>query len=442
MSTNSPAASVMTVQQAIEEAGRCLLCHDAPCSSSCPSATDPAKFIRQIRFYNFKGASRTVMGNNPLGGVCAVVCPTGDTCRGACLRTELDRPIDIDGLQAFAVAYGREHGVVTMERGEAKEQRVAIVGSGPAGLAAAAMLAQKGYQSTIFEARAEAGGMLRYGVPVHRLDDSVLDADLKDILDLEVEIKTDTMIDREDGAKKLLEEGYNAVFVAPGLWKANTLPIDGIELDGVTTALAFLDDARHKADTLENQVKDKVVCVIGGGSVAMDVCSSADMLGAKRIYVVALEGTNELPAQPEELQEAMEQGVRFRVQSQVDKILGDAGHVTAIEGREIEWIEAGKPIPANAKALDGSEFKLPVDIVVQAIGQAPAERVGQILTKAERNGRLFKADPEKQSTSVSKVFAGGDIVRGPATVVEAVADGKRAAEAIDLMFSQGQEVAS
>ena len=112
----------MTVQQAVEEAGRCLLCHDAPCSSACPGATDPATFIRQIRFYNFKGAARTVMGNNPLGGVCAAVCPTAETCRGACIRTELDRPIDIDGLQAFAVAYGREHGVVTMERGEAKKQ--------------------------------------------------------------------------------------------------------------------------------------------------------------------------------------------------------------------------------------------------------------------------------------------------------------------------------
>lgn len=430
----------MNLQQAITEASRCLLCHDAPCSSACPAGTDPGTFIRQIRFYNFKGAARTIIGNNPLGAVCAEVCPTADSCVGACLRTELDQPIDIGALQAFATAYGRQHGLQVMHKGEAKDQRVAVVGGGPAGLAAAAVLAQRGYGVTVFEARAQVGGMLRYGVPTSRLSESFLEADLQDILRLDVEFKTDQRIDADDGAKALLDQGFAAVFVAPGLWKGNSLPIPGADLDGVSTALAFLDDARHKPDQVRSQVQDKTVCVIGGGSVAMDVCTSAAALGAQRIYVVALEDMGDLPAQDEEVQECMGLGVRFRTQCQINSIVGD-GKVNAVKGQEIAWIEPGKLIPSNARPIEHSDFSLPVDVVVQAIGQGADPCLGQILKGAERAGHFLKADEQTLAISLKGLFAGGDIVRGPATVVEAVADGKRAAQAIDNMLSGSQEVA-
>ena len=228
MSTTHPTAehgTPMTVQQAIEEAHRCMLCHDAPCSTACPGGTDPAKFIRQIRFLNLKGAARTVLQNNPLGEVCAYVCPTEDTCVRACLRAGLDRPIDIDGLQAFAVEYGRAHGLKALEKAPARAEKVAVVGAGPAGLAAAASLGVYGYQVTVHEARAKLGGMLRYGVPESRLDDAKLDADLAEIRELGVEFKTSTVIESEDGAAKLLQDGYAAVFVAPGLWAPITLDL-------------------------------------------------------------------------------------------------------------------------------------------------------------------------------------------------------------------------
>ncbi len=430
----------MTVQQAVEEAHRCLLCHDAPCSKGCPGGTDPGKFIRQIRFYNFKGAARTVLGNNPLGGACAYVCPTGETCQAGCVREGLDRPIDIDGLQAFAVEYGRQHGLSVLERGEQLEQKVAVVGGGPAGITAAARLAQQGYAVTLFEARDKLGGMLRYGVPASRLDDAKLDADLAEIAALGVEVKTGTRIDRDNGAQALLDEGYAAVFVAPGLWKGFGLDLPGKDLDGVTTAVDFLDVARSNRAQAESLVKDQNVCVVGGGSVAMDVCSTAHMLGARRIYAVALEGMNELPAQPEELTEALAQGVLFRTMCQLEAITG-AGKIAGVEGHEIEWIEPGKPVPSNARSIDGTQFKIKVDTVIQAIGQAPSDSAGTIVTAAEKQGKLLKADADTQATSVAKVFAGGDFVRGASTVVAAVGDGKRAAAAIHKLLS-GKEVAS
>lgn len=431
----------LSLQQAIEEAHRCLLCHDAPCNQGCPGGTQPAKFIRQIRFYNFKGAARTVMQNNPLGGVCARVCPTEDTCVAACLREGLDRPIDIDGLQQFAVEYGRQHGLKPLRKGQQREEKVAVIGAGPAGLTAAARLAEFGYQVTLFEARAKAGGMLRYGVPQSRLTDQVLDADLAEILELGVTLKTDTKVSTENGAEELLREGYSAVFVAPGLWRPIALELEGSALEGVTTAVEFLQQCRRDEAAAKALVAGNNVAVIGGGSVAMDVTRCARELGAGRIYAIALESMTELPAMGDELHQAFADDVMIRPQSRVSKIVGAGGKVSAVEGVEIEWIEKGNPVPQNARVIDGSQFRIPVSVVVQAVGQAPTDSAGKIVAAANKQGSLLAADRETLATSVRGVYAGGDIVRGAATVVAAVGDGKRAAEAIHQQLGQGKEVA-
>jgi dihydropyrimidine dehydrogenase (NAD+) subunit PreA len=407
-----------TLQWAMEEAQRCLLCEDAPCSKGCPGSTDPARFIRQIRFQNYKGAARTVMGNNPLGGVCTYVCPTDETCTGACLREELDRPIDIDALQRFAVEYGRAHGVEPPAVADPREQKVAVVGAGPAGLTAAARLARRGYQVTVLEKRGEAGGMLRYGVPESRLPKHALRNDLDELIALGVTVELDHEVTGDDPAAELMAQGYDAVFVAPGLWRPIKLDLPGGDLAGNSTAVEFLDNNRAAPDMCADLVAGKNVAIIGGGSVAMDVARVARQHGAARLYAVALESINELPAQRDELAEANADGLQILGQHRVTRVLGDGGQVTGIEGVETEWVEPGKLVPSNARDVEGTAFTLKVGAVIQAIGQAP-----------ERGG-MIKADPETLNIAKPGAFAGGDIIRGAGTVIGAVGDGKRAAEAI------------
>ena len=435
----SPTGS-LTLQQALDEAHRCLLCHDAPCSSACPGGTDPGKFIRQIRFLNLKGAARTVLQNNPLGGVCAYVCPTEDTCTGACLRSGLDRPIDIDGLQRFAVEYGRQLGLQANQRGESRPGKIAIVGAGPAGLVTAAHLSTLGYDVTIFEAKDKPGGMLRYGVPPARLPEAALDADIDEILQLGVTLKSNTPIDGDDGAAKLLEEGYDAVLVATGLWKPYELDLPGKDLDGVANAIQFLGCVHTDPDRATAVVKGKNVAIIGGGSVALDVAQCARELGAGRIYAIALEGMTELPANEKELGQARRDGVVIKPQCQVTHILGEDGAVVGVEGVETEWIEPGKLVPNNARVIVGTSFKLRVGAVVQAIGQGPTDTVVKIISAVEKRGRFIRTDENTGATSVDRIYAGGDIVRGAATIVEAVGDGRRVANAIHQLLSGSKEV--
>lgn len=436
------ARSALTVQQAIAEASRCLLCHDAPCSQACPGGTDPAKFIRQIRFFNFKGAARTVLRNNPLGGVCAHVCPSAETCVKACLRTGLDRPIDIDGLQRFAVEHGRQVGLTALFPGEPRPEQVAVVGGGPAGLAAAARLAQLGYKVTLLEARGAVGGMLRYGVPASRLSDEALDADLAEILALGVEVRTGTALESENAALGLLGQGFAAVFVAPGLWKPAQLNLPGSELRGVSTALEFLALARTDAAAAQAFVEGRNVAVIGGGSVAMDVTHVARTLGARRLYAIALEGMAELPAAERELSLALADGVIVKPQCMVTRILGEGSTVVGVEGVETEWIEpGGKLVPSNARPIEGTSFRLRVGAVIQAIGQGPGPAVAGLVAAAATDRGLLVADERTRATSVARVYAGGDVVRGAGTVVQAVGDGARAAAAIHELLSGAKEVA-
>lgn len=425
----------LSLQQAVAEANRCLLCHDAPCSKGCPGGTDPGTFVRQIRFYNLKGAARTVLRNNPLGGACAAVCPVASTCVRECVRSGIDRPIDIDGLQSFAVRYGREHGVKALARGAARKEKVAIVGAGPAGLTAAARLAQQGYQVTLFEARPKAGGMLRYGVPPSRFEQRTLDADLDEILGLGVELHAGAPIKGDDGAAKLLDQGYQAVFAAPGLWRPYRLDVPGSDLKGVTTALDFLADMHSEVAKAAALVKGTNVAIIGGGSVAMDVARCCRELGAQRIYAIALESMTELPAQRDELDQAFKDGVVVKPQCQLARIVGASGAVAGVEGHETEWIEPGKLVPQNARPVEGTGFKLRVGAVIQAIGQGPSDEVGQILTQVKKSGPRWSVDETTQATAVKRVYAGGDVVRGAGTVVQAVADGKRAADAIHALLS-------
>jgi NADPH-dependent glutamate synthase beta subunit-like oxidoreductase len=420
-----------TLSQAVAEASRCLLCHDAPCTAGCPAETDPGKFIWKLRMRNIKGAIRTIKQSNILGGVCGVACPVDELCQQACSATEIDRPIEIGKLQRFLVEHGWSTGFDPLQRGARRKVRVAVVGSGPAGLACAAELAQAGVQVTIFEARARPGGVLRYGVPMFRLTDEFLDRELQDVERLGVKIKCDARI-KPGGVDKLLKRGFAAVFVATGIWRPHRLELPGASLKNVTTATELLETVRQGgAAKIKRTVRGRNVAIIGGGSVAMDVANTCRGLGADRVYCICLESLEQLPAGRDDLELARDNFVIIRPQCQVTEILGQGGRVTGVRGCETEWIEPGSLLPSNARAVPGTDFSLRVSAVVMAIGSGPEPEVGALGAgiKGKRNG-LLRTRKDGVSTADGRVFAGGDITRGPSLIVHAVADGKRAARKI------------
>ena len=418
------------LSQALAEASRCLLCYDPPCSQGCPAGTDPGKFIWKLRVKNIKGAIRTIKENNILGGVCGVACPTEQLCQEACSATELDRPIEIGKLQRFLVEHGWATGFDPLSKGKRQKARVAVVGSGPAGLACAADLAQAGVQVTVFEAREEPGGVLRYGVPRFRLHEEFLGRELQDVTKLGVKFKCGAPV--KPGGVEKLKKRFDAVFVAPGIWKPYTLALPGAELANVTNATDFLETARSKQRArITRLVRGKNVAIIGGGSVAMDVANTCKGLGAGRVYCLCLEDLEQIPSSSDDLQMALDNHVIIKPQSQVTEILGQRGRVGGVKGSETEWIEPGSLLPSNARAVEGTDFSLRVSVVVVAIGAGPDPAVRDLCSTINyaKNG-LIKTHKDGVSTRDKQVFAGGDIARGPALIVDAVADGKEAAARI------------
>jgi NADPH-dependent glutamate synthase beta subunit-like oxidoreductase len=425
-----------TMSQAVAEAARCLLCHDPPCSKGCPAGTDPGTFIWKLRMRNVKGAIRTIKENNILGAVCGVACPVERLCQKGCSAAGLDRPIEIGKLQRFLVEHAWACGFDPLERGAPRRERVAIVGSGPAGLACAAALARAGVQATIFESRERAGGVLRYGVPRFRLHDELLDRELEDVKKLGVELKLGVRVREAD---ELFKKRFDAVFVAPGLWQPRRLRIPGAELRNVATATELLGAARVDAASVQRVVRRKNVAVIGGGSVAMDVANTCKALGAGRVYCICLEGPAEIPADRADLELALANGVVIKPHAQVTELLGKGDRVVGLRGNETEWVEPGSLLPSNARAVPGTEFGLKVELVVFAIGSS-SEAENRTLAPAKKDG-LFKVKRDGVSTTNPRLFAGGDATRGPALIVDAIADGKAAAGRILAALGVAQEVA-
>ena len=432
-----------SLSHAMTEAARCLLCYDPPCSKSCPAGTDPGKFIWKLRVKNIKGAIRTIKQNNIMGGVCGVACPTDQLCQQACSATEIDRPIEIGKLQRFLVEHGWATGFNPLSQGDAQKARVAVVGSGPAGLSCAAELAQAGVAVTVFEAREKPGGVLRYGVPMFRLNEEFLDRELQDIEKLGVKIQCKYRI-KAGALDKLLAKRFDAAFVATGIWRPYALDLPGADLANVTNATEFLAAARTKGKAqLKRMVNNKNVAIIGGGSVAMDVANTCKGLGAQRVYSICLESLEQIPASANDLQMARDNFVIIKPQCQVTEIVGQRGRVTGVRGTETQWIEPGSLAPANARAVKDTAFSLKVGAVVVAIGSGPEAANRDLGAKIRyfKNG-IIRTKKDGVSTSDRRIFAGGDATRGPALIVDAVADGKEAAgkilEALALQTKEGR----
>ena len=427
--------------QAIAEADRCLLCHDAPCSEGCPADTQPGEFIRKLRFKNVTGAIRTIKENNIMGGACGILCPTSRLCEEKCSamfkslnRPEgADRPIEIGRIQRFLVEHSWERGFKIFEKPEPRSEKIAVVGSGPGGLSCAAELAKNGYQVTIFEARPEPGGVLRYGVVSYRFDLDFLKHEMSDVEALGVNFECNTPIDSKNGAEKLLKDGFDAVFLAPGLWDAATIKPDGKDIEGLYSSVDYLAALRDgRFEEIEKKIKGKTVAVIGGGSVAMDCIESAARLDPKDVYLIYRRSYCQMPAEPDERIEAQEAGVHFLLLNQPIDYLTDKK--SRLKGLKLARTRLGEPDESGRRKpepIDGSEWIMDADVVIEAIGNKAPDESPDWYPNVDLDGKkLIKADPETGKTSVDGIFAGGDIVRGPALVVQAVQDGKVAARAI------------
>jgi len=432
--------------QAVAEANRCLLCHDAPCSQECPADTKPAEFIRKLRFRNVTGAIRTVKENNILGGACGELCPTHRLCEKACSarfasqeRPEgADSAIQIGRIQRFLVEHSWDIGFKVFRKPAPRPQKVAVVGSGPAGLSCAAELAKDGYQVTVFEARPEPGGVLRYGVVSYRFDDKFLKKELQDVKSLGVKFKCNSPIDAENGADKLLKDGYAAVFLGPGLWDAATLVPKGKSIRGVLSSVDYLSALRDgRFDEMVKKVEGKVVAVIGGGSVAMDCVESAVRMGARDVYLVYRRSFGQMPAEPDERIQAQEAGVHFLLLNQ------PTGYVTdkrsRLKGIKLVRTRLGKPDASGRRSpvpVKGSDWTMDAHLVIEAIGnRAPGDSPKWYPGVRVDDRNLVKVNRKTGKTNRKGIYAGGDIVRGPALVVQAVKDGKVAAQAIKEYLS-------
>ena len=418
--------------QAWAEADRCLLCYDAPCSKGCPANTDPGKFIRKFKMQNIKGAIRTIKENNILGGACGILCPTARLCEKECASSQLDRPIQIGKIQEFLVRHGREIGFKVFEKPESILEKVAVIGSGPAGLSCGAELAKKGYKVTIFEKMDEPGGVLQYGVPSFRFSKEYLKTELEDIINLGVKFECGHAIKKDGEAEDLLNKGFKAVFIATGLWDAASIFDEKPE--GVYDSVDFLASPHTgRLDILKDQVKDKRVAVIGGGSVAMDCAGFAASLGAKDVYLVYRRSFCQMPAEKDEKVESLENNIHFLILNQPKAYLtNDKGVVSGIKLVRTELSQAKGAQRRSPIEIKDSQWVLDIDLVVEAIGNKAFEDSNKLYPGVDIDDKkLIKAKLDNCQTSKQAIFAGGDIVRGPALVVNAVQDGKTAADAID-----------
>ncbi|MFR4406586.1 MAG: FAD-dependent oxidoreductase, partial [Anaerovoracaceae bacterium] len=395
------AVAGFTHRTAMEEAARCLLCYDAPCSKGCPAGTDPAKFIRSIRFRNVKGAAETIRENNVLGGTCARVCPYDRLCEEACSRCGIDKPIEIGKLQRYAIEQEEVFGMKTLNAPEKKVGNVACVGAGPASLACAAELAKAGYKVTVIEKEAKAGGVLTYGIVPSRLPQAVVDHDIAQVEGLGVEFKFNTKSTADD------LKDYDAVFIGAGLWKANLPQIEGIDLDGVYAAVDFLKEARTNG---EKFAPGKKVLVVGGGDVTVDCAVTAKLLGAEDVKIVYRRTLEEAPGNMSEFHYALSLGIGITTGMAPAAVKGN-GKVEAVEFAGFRD--------------EAAKLTLSADTIVFATGQNAEDMNALADVNLTAKGTIDAA--EDGTTNVENVFAAGDIVNGGKTVVEAVAAGKEAA---------------
>lgn len=430
-------------ENAAAEAARCLGCKNAPCMEGCPVGVRIPEFIKKIANGEPEEAYKTITSTNLLPAICGRVCPQEHQCEGRCVRGKLGEPVGIGALERFAADYHRTHGK-TCEKASTpcrNGHKVAVVGSGPSGLACAGSLAKAGYEVTVYEAFHKAGGVLVYGIPEFRLPKEIVKEEIDGLEALGVTIVTDAIIGKSLSVDDLFADGFEAVFIGSGAGLPRFMGIPGENLLGVFSANEYLTRINLMKAYLENYdtpiKKAKRIAVIGGGNVAMDAARCAKRMGADQVFIVYRRGMEELPARREEVHHAMEEGIEFRLLCNPKRILDNGnGHVAALECVEMELGEPDasgrrKPVPKP-----NSELILDVDAVIIAIGTVPNPLIKATTQGLDTNPHGCIVTDENCQTSRPGVFAGGDAVTGAATVILAMEAGKKAAAAIDRYLSQ------
>jgi glutamate synthase (NADPH/NADH) small chain len=426
-------------ETAVAEASRCLQCKNAPCSRGCPVEIDIPEFLRFAALGNFKAAIEKIKEKNTLPGVCGRVCPQESQCEKDCTLGIKHQPVSIGRVERFCADFDfADENVERNIKPPSSGYRVAIIGSGPAGLTCAADLAKMGHKVTVFEALHVAGGVLMYGIPEFRLPKRIVEAEVENVVNLGVEIELNSVVGRLVTIDQLLaEEGYDAVFIGTGAGLPYFLGIPGENLCGVYSANEFLTRTNLMKAYLfpqwDTPIKiGKRVVVLGGGNVAMDAARTALRLGAEESIIVYRRSEKELPARVEEVEHAYEEGVKFYYLTSPVRILGnEEGIVSGMECLKYELGELDASGRRSPTSIIGSEHIIEADTVVVAIGQGPNELVPMTTKGLETNKRgNIIADPETGGTSRPGVFAGGDVVTGAATVILAMGAGKLGAKSI------------
>ena len=428
--------------EAVAEAQRCLNCKYAHCVQGCPVSINIPGFVEKVKEGDFAAAYQVISESSALPAVCGRVCPQESQCEGKCIRGIKGEAVSIGKLERFVADWARENNIRPVGAAEKKGKKVAVIGSGPAGLTCAGDLAKMGYDVTIFEALHEAGGVLVYGIPEFRLPkENVVKKEIENVLSLGVKIETNVIVGKSVTIDELLnEEGYSAVFIGSGAGLPKFMGIPGENANGVFSANEYLTRSNlmkaFQADSATPIMESKKVAVVGGGNVAMDAARTALRLGAE-VHIVYRRSEEELPARVEEVHHAKQEGIIFDLLTNPVEILED--EKGWVKGMKCVRMELGEPDASGRRRpveIPGSEFTLELDTVIMALGTSPNPLISSTTEGLETNKRkCIVASEENGQTSKAAVFAGGDAVTGAATVILAMGAGKAGAKGIDEYLS-------
>lgn len=438
-------------EAAVAEAERCINCKNRPCVAACPVNIQIPEFIMKVKERDFEGAYQIISESSSLPAVCGRVCPQETQCEGKCTLGIRFEPVGIGRLERFVADYHLKNAKEAPARVKSNGKKVAVVGSGPAGLTCAGDLAKKGYEVTVYEALHTAGGVLVYGIPEFRLPKDIVAKEVETLVQLGVKVETNVVIGKTLTIDELFEEmGFDAVFIGSGAGLPNFMNIPGEGLKGVYSANEYLTRAnlmKAYSETADTPIsKGGKVAVVGGGNVAMDAARTALRLGAEKVYIVYRRSMEELPARAEEVEHAIEEGIDFRLLNNPVEILGynnpenprdpRNGCVEAIKCIKMQLGEPDENGRRRPITIEGSEFVLDVDTVIMAIGTSPNPLIKDTTEGLEVNRWGGIIVNEENLTSREGVYAGGDVVTGAATVISAMGAGKVAAQGIDDYLSK------